>query len=441
MKRKTKVYWVSIISIVALLAGIGGVGALAAKKVTLRYADTPYGAPITKQQEEYLRKFMEKYPNIEVKVERADFNRFEEKLRIQAAAGNLPDVFYLQGPWVRAWVQQGWLMDLTLLIQRDAELVELDDFFPIALEPYQWKGGLYGLPMDMGPTGIHAYNIGLFDEAGLSYPTKDWTLEGDFLAAVRKLTKDTNGDGKIDQWGWSGAVKGLRGDWVLDRTYLMPFGGRFVNDDETEILLTTPESIKALKWWFDLILKYNVAPTPAQSGGFPEVAHWNMFGVGKLGMVEAASWTGPELARFTGLKWDVMHAPKGPAGRFSAAMGSSYSIPQTTKHPDEAWTFLREWTSREGLTFIWALSGSGSVARKSGWLAWEEMTEEPKNLHIFFEVMEEYAAVGRPISPAAREVEAITNREFDLVLLGKKTVEEAVETIKREADPLLASAK
>lgn len=441
MKRKTKGFWVSIISIAVLLVGIGGVSAPAADKVTLRYADTPYGGPITEQQEEYLRKFMEKYPNIEVKVERTDWGRFEEKLRVQAAADNLPDVFYLQGPWVSAWVQQGWLIDLTPLIQRDAELVELDDFFSIALEPYQWKGGLYGLPMDMGPEGIHGYNLDLFDKAGLSHPTKDWTLEGDFFAAVGKLSRDLDGDGENDQWGWSSDPKGLRGGWSLERSYLMPFGGRVVNDDETECLLTMPESIKGIKWWMDLILKYNYSPTPVQAGGFPEVAHWNMFGVGKLGMVSTASWTAPELAQFSGLRWDAMHAPKGPAGRFSATMGSAYSIPKTTKHPEEAWTFLRDWTSREGLTFIWALSGSGSVARKSGWLAWEETVEVPKNLHIFYEVMEEYGAVGGPLSPAARQVETIINREFDLILLGKKTVEEAVETIKKETDPLLAGAE
>ena len=54
MKRKTKVFWVSTISIAVLLAGVGGVSAPAAEKVTIRYADTPYGGPITEQQEEYL---------------------------------------------------------------------------------------------------------------------------------------------------------------------------------------------------------------------------------------------------------------------------------------------------------------------------------------------------------------------------------------------------
>ena len=64
MKRKTKVFWVSIISMAVLLAGIGGVSVSAAEKVTLRYADTPYGGPITEQQEEYLRSLWRSTPTL-----------------------------------------------------------------------------------------------------------------------------------------------------------------------------------------------------------------------------------------------------------------------------------------------------------------------------------------------------------------------------------------
>ena len=64
------------------------------------------------------------------------------------------------------------------------------------------------------------YNKDLFDKAGVAYPTNDWTWN-DMLAAAKKLTLDTNKDGKIDQWGfavnnivwvWAGFVWGNGGD-------------------------------------------------------------------------------------------------------------------------------------------------------------------------------------------------------------------------------------
>jgi len=430
--KKIRLCWVGMISVAVFLLGIGGLSALTAEKVTLRYADSPYGPSLMEKQEEYIKKICEWYPNIEVKLERVSWEEWEDKLRIQAAAGDLPDVFFVWGPAARGWIKNAQLMELTPYIERDAELVDIDDFFPVALEPYRWRDGLYGLPMDMGPAGIHAYNVTLFNQAGLAYPTKEWTLEREFFDVLKKLTKDIDGDGKTDQWGWSGGPL-IKGNWTIDM-YLRPFGGGFVNDAETECLLTKPESIYALNWWTDLIFKHHVAPTPAEMAGYPWAGP--MFGTDKVAMMSASSWTGLDLEGFTELKWDAMHAPRGPAGRYSPAMGSCYVIAKTTKHPEEAWIFLREYTGKEGLVEIWL--ESGSIARKSGWLTWEGVLTEPKNIHIFYEVMQEYAGLGRPISPVASEVGSIFNSEFELVFTQQKTVEEAVEAIKKKIDPLLA---
>ena len=50
---------------------------------------------------------------------------------------------------------------------------------------------LYGLAYGL------FYNKKLFEKAGLQ-PPKTWS---EFVDTAKKLTKDTNGDGKIDQWG------------------------------------------------------------------------------------------------------------------------------------------------------------------------------------------------------------------------------------------------
>src|SRR3954462_4620308 len=44
------------------------------------------------------------------------------------------------------------------------------------------------------------YNKKLFKQAGISSPPKTWT---EFVADGKKLTKDTDGDGKPDQWGFA----------------------------------------------------------------------------------------------------------------------------------------------------------------------------------------------------------------------------------------------
>src|SRR5260370_18341401 len=60
-------------------------------------------------------------------------------------------------------------------------------------------GALHALPKGSPPLAL-AYNKTLFDRAGIPYPTDDWTWD-DFLRVARALTRDTRGDGAIDQWG------------------------------------------------------------------------------------------------------------------------------------------------------------------------------------------------------------------------------------------------
>ncbi len=58
------------------------------------------------------------------------------------------------------------------------------------------------MPKDTSPVGIF-FNKGLFDKFGVPYPPEDeWTWD-QFAETVKKLTKDTDGDGKTDVWGFA----------------------------------------------------------------------------------------------------------------------------------------------------------------------------------------------------------------------------------------------
>jgi ABC-type glycerol-3-phosphate transport system substrate-binding protein len=51
-----------------------------------------------------------------------------------------------------------------------------------------------------------------------------------------------------------------------------------------------------------------------------------------------------------------------------------------------------------------------------------------------------YAEYVRPISPVAAQLNQIRDREIQLILLGKKTVEEAFKTIEDESLPIMTKA-
>lgn len=438
MGSSTRKIVVSGLIVSFMLCGLLTLG-VQAQKVVLRYADTPYGPSVETAQENWIKSFMIRYPNIEIKIERAPWMEFEKKYSIQAAAGTLPDIVYLHGSWVKKWITTGYLVDLMPYVKENEALADMGDYFPVAVKLYRYKGGLYGLPMDTGPEGVHAYNVKLFKEAGLAPPDKSWTLEGEFLEAAKKLTKDIDGDGKTDQWGITGTPLIGQVDFTAMRgAHLMPFGGRLVNDEETECLITEPGSIKALKFWLGLLHKHHVVVPYEEFKALEE----QPFALDKAGMeTGASSWSTYAWERFPELEWKVMHAPEGPAGRFTDVMGSCFSITKDSEHPDEAWLFLRDYNSREGLTYVWALTMSGCCARRSAWIEWEEKVEEPPNLYIFREAME-YGVLAGPLGPAACELKMIFGEAMrDAILNPEVDVEKMAKMIKGKVDKALAEYK
>ncbi|MBZ0321262.1 MAG: extracellular solute-binding protein [Anaerolineae bacterium] len=80
----------------------------------------------------------------------------------------------------------GFFLDLTPLIASDASL-DTNDFYPAALQSFQWDAGTWGLPTSLDVILV-TYDAAAFDEAGLAYPTSAWTLD-DFANAARVLAQ------------------------------------------------------------------------------------------------------------------------------------------------------------------------------------------------------------------------------------------------------------
>lgn len=394
-----------------------------AKKTILRVAHA-WEPTFLEVQKEFDKQFMQRHPDIVIKMENLSWSNILEKYQTQAAAGTLPDVFYVHCSWAQQFIRQGMLTALDSFIERTPNF-NFDDIYPVSLTPFWSKGKLYAIAYDAGPIALF-YNKNMFDSAGLSYPDESWDLDV-FLANAKKLTKDNNGDGKADQWGVS---RGLIGE-TYNAPVLAEFGAKLINEDETEMLLTTPEAIEAFTWWANLTLKHGVSPSPVQSSAIVEP-----FAFGKVAMTFGGSWMLERWVRYGKFDADVAHVPAGPKGRFTTVAGSGYGIASTSKNKEAAWLYLSEYLSSEGVEFMWGRTGRGSPSRASAWPSFEQAWEG-KNVRVFREAMNN-AMYMRPISPAAPQVNTIIEREIELMLLGKKSVVEALKTIKNDADAVLA---
>jgi len=143
-----------------------------------------------------LNRFMELHDGVEIEFEAIPVG-YPDKILTSFAAGTVPDVFLLDSPYIPRFVNRDLLLDLR--VAADTLGLDLDAFFPTVRAVFEQDGALYALPKDFTPLVMY-YNKRLFDAAGVPYPKPGWTWQ-DYLETAQRLTRDTDGDGSVDQYG------------------------------------------------------------------------------------------------------------------------------------------------------------------------------------------------------------------------------------------------
>ncbi|MGQ9629871.1 MAG: ABC transporter substrate-binding protein [bacterium] len=378
-------------------------------------------------------KFIAKNPDVEIECVHIPA-QYEQKLQVELAAGVAPDVMFFQDEPFPSFVRTGVFENLHDRIMADTT-IDLNDFFPGTKEYFMYKGKQWSLPADGGPSSTVIYNVDHFKEAGLKTPWKEWTYV-DFLEAAKKLTKDKDGDGKIDQFGFTISTWYARSFAWLDT-----FGGAFmrvVDPENRDIVISeagSEESIAAFKFLQDLRWKHHVMPTPAEL----EILGPQQFLAGKISIQEDGPWALQELrpARASkGLNFDLAHCPTGPKGYKSARQSfDTWVLYAGSKNKNEAYKFISFLHGPEGqIEFAKlgrAIPGRVSIAYTDYFLR----PDTPENEKIFLEIMEEYA-MPQPTSAYWYEADPMITEWIDRLWLNKATPEEVGKNIEKNLNDL-----
>jgi multiple sugar transport system substrate-binding protein len=304
----------------------------------------------------------------------------------------------------------------------------MEDFYPIGLKAYMFNGKLYGLPQK-GSTVTMYYNKNLFDKAGLSYPDYSWTFD-DFLHAAKKLTRDTDGDGRIDQIGCLP---------YSVYTWLWASGGAILSKDGQRILLMEPATLKGLQFFIDLRNRYHVAPRQMSIEGTDKTA-LTVFDGGRVGMEISGPWRLPRYSRIRDFAWDVAPLPKGPAGRGARYAGVCFSVWKGTKHPKLAWQLLRHMVSAKSQRLL-AEAGSDVPSRRSvAETAFLHDKRIKADKQVFLEQLTHDPRLV-PSTPLLGRILVIFNEQFELAMVGKSDLKPAMVDAKRQIEALLRQYK
>lgn len=295
--------------------------------------------------ENFVLKFMDKNPNIKVKLSFEAWEDYMTKLPTMLAGGVTPDVVHQHMSIVQDYGQRSALLDLNHYMKRDA--VKPDDYIPALFDAFSHEGKTYGIPKDSAAWGVY-YNKSIFDKAGLDYPKAGWTLQ-DFRTLVRELTRDRQGrpasDPKFDsknikQWGFSWMDPSPT-ESESARGFVKAFGGDWYNEDYTGTTITDKPVLEDFEMFHTMRCTEHSTPTPAQAE-----AQGDPFRSGLTAMAVSFHvmdfFCQEEKVKFD---YDVTYMPAGPGGQYVPVGCSGWAIPAKAQHQDEAWQLIRYLTS------------------------------------------------------------------------------------------------
>lgn len=274
---------------------------------------------------------------------------YSEKIQLMLGTHQPPDLFWLKDYTSPAFLRFNTLAPLDAYIRQDTSF-QVNDFFPLFRDAYKYKGQYYGFPKDFN-VYVLFYNKAMFAAAGISRPPTNWQ---ELESVARKLTKDTNGDGKIDQFG-------LVVEPVVEM--LMPFvyqNGGELHDKAGNPQITEPAFLGALDFYANLYRK-KIATIPTDVG-----AGWNgdAFGRKNAAMVISGGWLIPYLKDgYPKISYGVAPLPLGKT-KATLAFTTAYVIPKEAKYPANAWKMLSYFAGKEGMK-QWTKTGLAFPTRQS----------------------------------------------------------------------------
>ncbi len=283
------------------------------------------------------------HPDIDLQFEIVPYKDLATKEMVACQAKVGPDLMWQSYAWTNSFAKKGLLQSYNKYLEK-SDKVKLEDFDQTALELGTVDGEKYGLAWSTEAMCL-VYNKDLFKDAGLDpeSPPKTWN---EVIEYAQALTKDTDGDGMTDQYGY-GLVGNLTGNtWFRFVPEIWSAGGEVSNNDMTESTLNNQEALEAATYYSELLTKYHVAPEGSVNNGAAEVR--TLFNNNKIGMyVDGQS-------AVLNIKKDAPDLDVGVAlwpgkdGPLNAGLGGYYvAMPKNAANPDDAWTFLEYFLSEE----------------------------------------------------------------------------------------------
>jgi multiple sugar transport system substrate-binding protein len=367
--------------------------------------------------------YEEAHPNVTIELEFADLTPYLERLATSAAAKDLPDVMFMRDTHIGRYGESGALLDLSEYI---GDTIDVDDLGEAAVSTGEVNDGVYALPTHYVGQAV-IYNEGVFADNGID--PEDIATWDDLAEAAKELS-----DPDAGFWGLN--------DPTVDVTHrafeaFVRQNGEELFTEDGEVGFSEDVAAEWFTYWSDLRNDGAIPPADVQieanSSGFTN----NVLVTGRAAMGLQSSNHLTQIQALTETPYAMT------------------SLPQTADSTDDWWFFPPILISAAGNTphpeaaaeFInfllndvdaGLLTGVNQGAPSSSVIREEllpELTDQQAAFVEQIQTEQENPARPFPIRPEGAEaLNTALTRAGEEIAYGRKSVEEAVETLMADAD-------
>jgi multiple sugar transport system substrate-binding protein len=352
-----------------------------------------------------------------------DQNDFMTRLSASFTAGNPPDVFLVNYRRYGQFAGKNVLEPVESWLAKSSKL-KRDQFFDIPLQAFTFAGKLQCLPQNQSSLVVY-YNRDILQRFGVAPPSQSWAWN-DFLATAQTLTRDTDGDGRVD-------VHGLVAEPTIIRAapFIWQRGGRIVDNEDspTAVVLDDPATRDALRFFVELSTVHHVVPNEAE---YKAEGPDSRFMTGKAAMTLNSRRAVPIFRTIQGFQWDVA-APPSNVNTATTLHSDAYCIAASSTNKAAAWDFTEYALGVEGQQITARLGRTvPSLKAVANSPAFLDPNQSPSNSQVFLDLAPRLKLL--PIMAEWPAIERFLNEEIEAAYFGIKSLDEAIATANRKAN-------
>ena len=369
-----------------------------------------------------LLKDWEKENDCKVNLTVIPWDKYEETYTTALNSGEGPDVGYMYNEMFPTYIDAGAVEDMSSYVT-DEDKKEYK-----YLSNGNMMDGQYGWPLVTGVPFVLYYNEDILNALGEKAP-ETWD---DFARICQEATKDTDGDGKVDQYGFACGMNtsDIGAMQILNAYYYIALwqnGGQVYNDDLKSVSFADEAGKEAVTWLKGLTSYMN---EDFMSLSWSD-AFSNVFGAGKaaFGITRSSQTDGTTFAEtYPDLNWNFVTSLKNKDfGTFGAT--DCLTLMSACEDKDLAMDFIKYVTGSEFMTAYHAKCPGAALTESEPYVGDEKMekiyTEDKDKWH------------GIQAGPCGTQILNQLAADFQGIMSGETSVDEGLKEAEDYANGLL----